>query len=154
MGTRALISKNGQLFIATQSDGYPSSLGADLLKAGANTLAIIRAADSHTIVFANKSLLSVLNKERYKKIAALTNGKYSADDIAKMHKKGEELNFTVMRAGDSYVDDIANYGDWAEYQYDLKGGKWFFRPLSGAWDASPLNRKGAFKPLTPAAVKA
>lgn len=38
--------------------------------------------------------------------------------------------------------DIEEYGDFAEYQYDLRGDEWHFRSLSGEW---PKSAKAADK---------
>lgn len=130
MGTRALISKNGKPFIATHWDGYPSSLGADLLEAGTSDDAILKVAARHSI---NAAATSVLKK---------------AEALAQQAWKKRE----PQDKREKLVWDIKGYGDFAEYQYDVKGDKWFFRPLPGEYPAS-LKKAGALKPLTTDAVK-
>ena len=147
MGTRALITKNEKPFIATHWDGHPESLGQDLLAAGTTDAAIIKAALGHTIDAAHNSILPIINKGRYKKISEKTKGKYSPEDIAKLDEQGKMISFGIMEAGDYPISDIKNYGDFAEYQFDLKGGKWFFRPLGGEYPAS-VKAAGSFRPLT------
>ena len=61
MGTRALISINGKVLIATHWDGYPSSLGRELLQC--ETLEqIIEVARRHTIDSAADGLVQQPNK--------------------------------------------------------------------------------------------
>ena len=67
MGTRAMIKKDGKPFLATHWDGYPSSLGKDLLKCKTDKQ-IIAAAKKHDIDFAHKSVHKQLNDERVKKL--------------------------------------------------------------------------------------
>jgi hypothetical protein len=48
---------------------------------------------------------------------------------------------------------FTNYGDWAEYQYNLVNDKWYYRNLSGSYPASVVNAE-KFKKLTIKATKA
>jgi len=64
MGTRALISIQGKPTIATHWDGYPSSLGLDLLRRDKSLGAIIQVAESHTIDAADGSIREGLNRKR------------------------------------------------------------------------------------------
>lgn len=155
MGTRALITKDGKPFIATHWDGYPSSLGADLLSAKTDE-EIIKVAEGHTIDSADKSICEKANKKRYEHIARKANNKlkkwgkkkrYTEEEIKKVHEEGKMINFGLMCAGDYPIDSIDNYGDWAEYQYDLKKGIWYFRALRGTYPDS-LNDAGQFIKLT------
>ena len=153
MGTRALITINEKPFIATHWDGYPSSLGADLL--GKTTKAEIEtAAKEHAIDFASGSVRQKANKIRFAEIAAKTKGmkkEYTAKEIEALHKEGQHLMFGLMSAGDYPIGNITDYGDWAEYQYDLKNGKWYYRELGGSYPES-LKQAGTFKKLTKKAV--
>ncbi len=97
------------------------------------------------------SLLPELNKDRYEHIASKTKGKYSADDIAKLHQEGKGLTFSIMVAGDSPIDSIKGYSDFAEYQYDLSDGVWRYRTLHGCWKETKQNDE--FSLLTQKAVK-
>ena len=151
MGTRALITKNGKPFIATHWDGNPQSLGKELLGKISDSQ-IISVAKEHTIDASDSSVRAKINKERFEHIAKKTKGKYSAKDIEKLDKEGKELTFGMMGAVDYAVGDIKNYGDFAEYQYDLSGGIWRFRPLGGQFPQS-VQHGEALKPLTEESVK-
>lgn len=155
MGTRALITINQKPFIATHWDGYPSALGKSLLGI-TNKKDIIKAAEERTIDFACAEVCKQINKKRFTEIAKKTQGskrEYSPTEIEQLHKQGKHLQFGLMSAGDYPIGSIRNYGDWAEYQYDLSNGKWFFRPLSGAYPASLVDAK-KLKRLTKSAIKA
>jgi hypothetical protein len=67
--TRALISKDGKPMIATHWDGYPSSLGMDLLHCDKTMKAVIKVAKPHTIEAAHRSIHGDLNRERVKQLA-------------------------------------------------------------------------------------
>ena len=43
-------------------------------------------------------------------------------------------------------------GDWAEYQYDIRGQEVYFRPLSGLYPRS-VDKAGQFKLLTKEAAE-
>jgi len=159
MGTRALISKEGEPWIATHWDGYPSGLGADLLEAGATDKAIIAVAMKHTIDAAGGRARTVANKVRFKHIADKANKgiklnsdkkRYTVADIEKLDKDGMQLSFNLMCAGDYSVANISDYGDFAEYEYNFVDGVWKYRSLSGC---CPESRKGRFKKLTKKACK-
>ena len=154
MGTRALITINQKPFIATHWDGYPSALGKSLLGI-TNRKDIIATAEERNIDFACAEVCKKVNKKRYAEIAAKTKGtkrEYSAMEIEQLDKEGKNLMFGVMGAGDYPIGSIRNYGDWAEYQYDLQDGKWYFRPLSGSYPQS-LEGADKFKRLTQKAIK-
>ena len=151
MGTRAIITKNGKPWIATHWDGYPKDLGNALSNAK-NDDDIIHAANERTIDAASPEVREKINKERYEHISKKTQtGKgehYSPEDIAKLDKEGKMLSFGIMEAGDYPVADIKNYGDWAEYQYDIRDDeKIYYRELSGSYPGSLKNAQ-QFKPLT------
>ena len=120
IGTRALISKEGKPMLATHWDGYPSLLGMDLLHCDKTMEAVIKIAKRHTIDAAHRSIHEDLNRERV--------------------KEGAE---------DHEICNIDNYGDWAEYQYDIRGKEIYFRPLSGSWPES-IEHASDFKLLTEA----
>jgi hypothetical protein len=50
-------------------------------------------------------------------------------------KKGKRRG-NVICAEDHGISDISDYGDWAEFQYDIRGEEIYFRPLSGSWPES------------------
>ena len=56
IGTRALICMDGKPVLATHWDGYPSSLGKELLDCGNSVEAILRIAQKHTINAADTSV--------------------------------------------------------------------------------------------------
>ena len=64
IGTRALISINGKPVLATHWDGYPSSLGKELLDCGNSIEGILKIAQKHTIDPANFSVREELNRKR------------------------------------------------------------------------------------------
>ena len=64
IGTRAIISIDGKPMLATHWDGYPASLGRDLLNCDKSVKAAIEVAKAHTIDSADTSLLDTLNAER------------------------------------------------------------------------------------------
>lgn len=139
MGTRAIITKNGKPFIGTHFDGYPSSLGADLLKASTDE-EISNVAEDHSIDFADMSILKGLNKARFAAIAKKANSNpnrkkdYTVEELEKLfYEEGKMLQFGLMASDDHPIGDIKDYDDWAEYQYDLTDGKWTCRELHGKW---------------------
>jgi len=127
MGTRAIITKNGKPFIATHWDGYPEALGADLLG---------KVTDDEIIkVSAERSIDFIDQKYKAKAIKFLKARQMR--EARKVVSDGYSL--TLKEAKRLYpvsADDIKHYGDWAEWHYDLKDGKWTARPLSGAYPDS------------------
>jgi len=117
IGTRALISKEGKPMLATHWDGYPSLLGMDLLHCDKTMEAVIKIAKRHTIDAAHRSIHEDLNRERIKELAE-----------------------------DHEICNIDNYGDWAEYQYDIRGKEIYFRPLK-KWYPVSLENAPEFKLL-------
>jgi hypothetical protein len=57
IGTRALISKDGKAMLANHWDGYPASLGMELLHCDKTMGAVIEVARKHTIDAAHRSIL-------------------------------------------------------------------------------------------------
>jgi hypothetical protein len=53
----------------------------------------------------------------------------------------------VIPAEDYEIGSIENYGDWAEYQYDIRGQEVYFRPLGGFYPKS-VDKAGRFKLLS------
>lgn len=104
MGTRATIRINGKLIYATHWDGYPDSLGADLVALRkAHNLGlggISQVAVKHSINFADKSILAQANK------AMITS------------LKGKEGYESYVKSGE-FVTDIKYYDDFSEYEYDI-----------------------------------
>lgn len=76
-------------------------------------------------------------------------GKTKDEDIVRVAMK-RDIDFAdsklLKKLNQPNVDDIKYYGDFAEWQYDLKNGRWFVRPLSGKYPES-LNTSKKLKPL-------
>jgi hypothetical protein len=140
IGTRALISISGKPVLATHWDGYPSSLGLDLLSCDKSLRNIIEVAENHTIDAAHISILKELNNERVKQLAKQHH--LTVCEIRAGKRRG-----CVIRAEDYEIFDINDYGDWAEYQYDIRGNEVYFRALEGSWSES-VKKASDFKLLT------
>jgi len=68
IGTRALISINEKVVIATHWDGYPSSLGRDLIECDKSLKSVVEVAKDHKIDCCNNSIrkeLEIDDIERY-----------------------------------------------------------------------------------------
>ena len=52
----------------------------------------------------------------------------------------------IIGAEDHEICNIDNYGDWAEYQYDIRGKEIYFRPLE-KWYPVSLENAPEFKLL-------
>jgi hypothetical protein len=141
MGTRALICMNGKPILATHWDGYPSSLGKELLDSDNSVEAIVRIAEGHTIDAADSSVREKLNRKRVKDLSE--KHQLTAEEITEGKRRGN-----VITAEDYEIGDIAEYGDWAEYQYDIRGQVILFRELRGPYPESIENPE-AFRVLTP-----
>ena len=140
IGTRALICIDGKPLLATHWDGYPSCLGLELLNCDKNMPGIVEVAIEHTIDAADISILEKLNRERIKTLAK--KHRLTQKEIKAGKRRG-----CVICAEDYEISSIENYGDWAEYQYDIRGQEVYFRPLSGIYPKSIINA-GPFKQLT------
>lgn len=141
MGTRALICIDGKPMLATHWDGYPSSLGKELLDCGDSIELILRIAKKHTIDAADSSVRGKLNRKRVRILSK--NHRLTEEEIGKGLRRGN-----VLTAEDYEIGDIGNYGDWAEYQYDIRGDVVLFRPLRGPFPVSIENAE-TFRILTP-----
>jgi hypothetical protein len=53
----------------------------------------------------------------------------------------------VIAAEDYGICGVDEYGDWAEYQYDIRGNKIYFGLLAGWWRVQILDRKKSEKRL-------
>ena len=145
IGTRALISINGKPFLATHWDGYPSCLGLELLNCDKTASGIIQVAKGHTIDAADPKVLQELNGERIEWLSK--KHRLSRRQI----RAGKRRGFIIC-AEDYEIGSIKNYGDWAEYQYDVRGQEIYFRPLSGPYPKS-IENAGPFKRLTKSLAK-
>lgn len=140
IGTRAIISIDDKLMIATHWDGYPGSLGIDLLECDKSLKSIIVVAKKHSIDFADKTIREELNKERVEELTK----KHS---LTEQEIKNGTRRGNIICSDDYEIGDIEHYGDWAEYQYNIKGEQIFFRRLGGSYPSSLENAK-SFELLT------
>ncbi len=145
IGTRALISVAGKPFLTTHWDGYPSCLGLELLNCDKTEPGIVEVAKDHTIDAAEITILVKLNRDRIKKLA-------KKHRLAQAEIKAGKRRGCVICAEDYEICSIGNYGDWAEYQYDVRGQKIYFRALSGFYPKS-IDNAGLFKQLTESVAK-
>jgi hypothetical protein len=129
IGTRAIISFNGKPMLATHWDGYPSSLGRDLLNCDRSIEAVIDVGKSHTIDAADASLIDMLNRERIRQLV-------EKHQLAVQEIKAGKRRGNVICADDYEISDMTKYGDLAEYHYDVCGKEVYFRPLNGWWPDS------------------
>jgi hypothetical protein len=154
MGTRAMISVDEQPMIATHWDGYPSCLGKIILEHGDKGIEGLLDVDKfkdRSIDFIHKSLLDPILEE-YFQIQHKKFPKYSVEQLKEMYQKdGSFVHLSNIISCEDYPpSDIANYGDWAEYQYDLHEGHWRFREVSGPWGEAKF---GEWKDLTIDSIK-
>jgi hypothetical protein len=144
IGTRAVISIEGKPMLATHWDGYPTSLGLDLLHCDKSLKAVIEVAKAHTIDAADPQLLETLNREWVTQLAE--KHQLSVQEI-----KAGKRRAKVICADGFEITDIGIHRDLAEFQYDIRGNAVFFRPLDGWWPEA-LRKAAGFKRLTPKAV--
>jgi hypothetical protein len=145
IGTRALICIDGKPYLATHWDGYPSCLGLALLNCDKSMSAIVEVAKIHTIDAAHDSILEKLNRDRIKNLSK--KHRLTHAEIKAGKRRG-----CVICAEDYEIGSIDNYGDWAEYQYDIRGQEVYFRPLGGFYPKS-VDKASRFKMLTKEAAK-
>jgi len=125
---------------ATHWDGYPASLGRDLLNCDRSIEEVVDVAKAHTIDSADSSLLHTLNDERIRQLAE--KHQLTVEEIKVGKRRGN-----VISADDHEIHDLKLYGDLAEYQYDISGKQIYFRPLDGWWPDA-LKHAAEFKLLT------
>jgi hypothetical protein len=105
--------------------------------------AVIKVAKRHTIDAAHRSIHEDLNRERIKELAE--KHRLTEEKIGNGIRRGN-----IIGAEDHEICNIDNYGDWAEYKYDIRRKEIYFRPLSGSWPES-IEHASDFKLLTEAA---
>jgi len=140
IGTRAVISFNGKPMLATHWDGYPTSLGLELLRCDKSVSAVIQVAKAHTIDASDPQLIETLNRERVEQLAQ--KHQLSVQEIKAGKQRGN-----VISASDFEIADIGSYRDLAEFEYDVRDNAVFFRELDGWWPES-LKRAAEFRRLT------
>ena len=121
IGTRALISKDGKPMLATHWDGFPDCLGMELLNCDKTIGSVIEVAKKHTIDAAHRSIREDLNRERIKEL--VKKHRLTEEKIRKGIRRGN-----IIGAEDHEICNIDNYGDWAEFQYDVREGKYISGP--------------------------
>jgi hypothetical protein len=144
IGTRAIISIEGKPMLATHWDGYPVSLGRDLLHCDKSIEAVIEVAKSHTIDSTDASLLNTLNAERVTHLAE--KHQLTVQEIKAGIRRGN-----VISADEHEINDRGTYADLAEYHYDISEKEVFFRPIDGWWPEA-LKLADEFRLLTSEAV--
>ena len=107
--------------------------------------AIVEVAKIHTIDAAHDSILEKLNRDRIKNLSK--KHRLTHAEIKAGKRRG-----CVICAEDYEIGSIDNYGDWAEYQYDIRGQEVYFRPLGGFYPKS-VDKASRFKLLTKEAAK-
>lgn len=128
MGTRAIITMNGDPIIATHWDGYPEGLGEDLKGIMPDTTieAIIAVAEKHSIDFIRNDIGEKVKAQRLNELVKKHN--LSLAEIKEGKRRG------AVTGNDDYeIGDIAIYDDWAEYQYDVRPDGIYCRELHGTW---------------------
>jgi hypothetical protein len=140
IGIRAIISIGGKPMLATHWDGYPPSLGRDLLRCDRSVEAVVEVAEAHTIDSADAALLDTLNRERVTLLAE--KHQLTVQEIKAGIRRGN-----VISADDFEIADIGLHRDLAEFQYDIRGKEVYFRPLDGWWPES-VRKAGEFRLLT------
>jgi hypothetical protein len=132
--------------LATHWDGYPASLGRDLLKCDKSLRAVIEVAKAHTIDAADPQLLEALNRERVEQLAQ--KHQLTVQEIKAGKRRGK-----VICADDYEIADIGLHRDLAEFQYDIRGNDVLFRRLDGWWPES-LRKAEEFRLLAEKEVAA
>ena len=108
MGTRAIIRKNGRLLIATHWDGYPKGLGKSLLDMRDNSVeSILKAGVESHINSADRSILKEANDVMIKKLKP--GGKWESG-----------YGWIETQGKGWFVTNIKGYGDFAEWDYDVR----------------------------------
>ena len=171
MGTRAMISFDGKPGIATHWDGDPGCLGQHLLEC-ADVTAIVYAAAKHSIDAIDYTIVDAERfiMERFKAIADKANAcpgkpgttrkKYTAKSLLKLYvEDGKQVSFAMMASDDYPIGAIADYGDWAEYQYDVRKAedgtlKVFVAKLHGEWNPEAKRSYKLLRPTATATAKA
>ena len=135
-----MIRVDGKDFIAAHWDGNPESLGKDLADLPIKSkAAILAVAKEHSIDSADKDVHSKLNKERLEMLSKKHNLPIS--EIKKGKRRGN-----IISSEDYEIGSIDNYGDWAEYIYNIKGNFVYVAEGHGDYDATKaIERSGGLK---------
>jgi hypothetical protein len=129
MGTRAIVRLNGKLLMATHWDGYPVSLGKDLLKAGNDVTNILKVGSENHIDSVNPKYLDLANEvsiATQKAIIQKNNKILASDNVDKVDKQmaenriAEAKDFLSRYEKGEQIDNISSYDDFAEWDYDVR----------------------------------
>ena len=144
MGTRAFIKYEGKPVLATHWDGYPSGLGAELVKIKDKTPEnIIKVASHHNIDFIspkyapNKPL--VIKKKVYSGKGKYVQGEMVTEFLTEkeMDKRGIEGTYIPAKGKTerkySTIIPVSMYDDFVEWEYNIKGNKVYARRLLGSY---------------------
>jgi hypothetical protein len=102
--------------------------------------AIIRVAQRHTIDAADGSIREELNRKRIRELSQ------EHDLTEEEIRQGKRRGLAIM-AEDHEIVDIKEYGDWAEFEYNIRNGEVFFRRLIGPYPDS-MKRISSYGLLT------
>lgn len=156
MGTRAVI-RMGKFRIATHWDGYPSGLGLELLNVDRNCIAdVVEVAERHTIDFISQELIPTVEDKRWQHIVDhAKQAKDAPKDITvesvkkRFAETGKFPGTSLMSAGDWPIESFDNYGDFAEYEYDVREDDVYCRELSGSYnEALDHDLENKWKPVS------
>ena len=134
-----------QAFIGNPLGCLSLLFGLGVFNCDKSVPAIVEVAKDHTIDAADIAILEELNRDRIKTLAK--KHRLTQAEIRAGKRRG-----CVICAEDYEIGSIDNYGDWAEYQYDIRGQEVYFRPLDGFYPKS-VDKAGRFKLLTKEAAK-
>ena len=130
-----MIRIDGKDFVATHWDGYPEGLGKDLASLPVkNKRAILSVAKEHNIDSASDEIHSELNKKRIESISK--EHKLSTSEVKKGMRRGD-----IISVEDYEVGFIKNYGDFAEYIYDIRDNSVYVAEGVGDYDATKKAEK-------------
>ncbi len=121
--------------LGTHWDGYPTSLGRDLLRCDRSIEAVVKVAKVHTIDAADPQLLEALNRERVSQLD-------EKHQLTEQEIKAERRRGNVICAVDYEIADIRTHRDLVEFEYDIRGKEVYFRPLDGWWPEALRNAAG------------
>jgi hypothetical protein len=133
MGTRAIISINKKPYIATHWDGYVESLGVDLFTALEKSK-IAERAITHGIDFMDVDDIFYKPCSDLRLRSIQCEHELTEGEVLEGKRRG-----CIISCSDYLIEDIKNYNDFAEYQYDFDTStkKWRVREVSGAWKENP-----------------
>lgn len=145
MGTRAVIKFEGKPMLATHWDGYPESLGAELVAIKDKTPEkVIKVASLHNIDFISPKFTPKKKLVVPKQIYNMKTGKYVKGQLITEFLTDEEMDrrniqgtFIPTKGKTerkySTIAPMSQYGDFAEWEYDIKDGKVLARRIVGSY---------------------